>query len=58
MAIIELSKIVDGDKTEITEASRNSFKTFLTRLNGEVTLAAALANLSVAADVVFASKAQ
>jgi peptidyl-prolyl cis-trans isomerase D len=58
VAIIELSKIVDGDKTEITEASRNSFKTFLTRLNGEVTLAAALANLSVAADVVFASKAQ
>lgn len=58
VAIIELSKIVDGDQTEITEASRNSFKTFLTRLNGEVTLAAALANLSVAADVVFANKAE
>ncbi|MBQ0724895.1 MAG: SurA N-terminal domain-containing protein [Cycloclasticus sp.] len=58
VAIIELSKIVDGDLAEITEASRDSFKQFLARLNGEVTLAAALANLSVAADVVFANKAQ
>jgi len=53
IAIIELSKVVDGDKTEITEQSRDSFKRFLTQLTGEVTLAASLANLSVSADVKF-----
>ncbi|ORU91383.1 MAG: peptidylprolyl isomerase [Cycloclasticus sp. symbiont of Poecilosclerida sp. N] len=50
--IIELSKITDGDKADITDASRESFKKFLTRLTGEVTLAASLANLSVEANVV------
>ncbi len=54
--IIELKKITDGDKTDITDASRESFKKFLARLKGEVTLAASLANLSVDADVVFANK--
>ena len=58
VAILELTKIADGEKSDITEASRNSFKKFLARLNGEVTLAAALANLSVGADVVFTNKAQ
>jgi len=56
VAIIELSKITDGDKAEITEASRESFKKFLSRLTGEVTLAASLANLSVDTDVVFANQ--
>jgi len=56
VAIIELSKITDGDKADITEASRESFKKFLSRLTGEVTLAASLANLSVDADVVFANQ--
>jgi len=58
VAIIELSKITDGDKTEITEASRESFKKFLSRLTGEVTLAASLANLSVDTDVVFANQSE
>lgn len=56
IAIIELSKITDGDKTEITDASRESFKKFLSRLTGEVSLAASLANLSVDADVVFTNQ--
>ncbi|MEO1889180.1 MAG: SurA N-terminal domain-containing protein [Cycloclasticus sp.] len=54
--IIELNKITDGDEADITDASRESFKKFLARLKGEVTLAASLANLSVAADVKFANK--
>tara|TARA_R110002074_G_scaffold4426_1_gene21925 strand:+ start:28982 stop:30889 length:1908 start_codon:yes stop_codon:yes gene_type:complete len=58
MAIIELSKITDGDPADITEASRDSFKTFLAQLTGEVTLAASLANLSVDANVVFAKKSE
>lgn len=56
VALIELSKITDGDKADITEASRESFRKFLARLTGEVTLAASLANLSVDADVVFSNK--
>lgn len=56
VAIIELSKIADGDETDITESSRESFKNFLSRLTGEVTLAASLANLSVETDVVFANQ--
>ncbi|PHS72160.1 MAG: peptidylprolyl isomerase [Cycloclasticus sp.] len=56
VAIIQLSKVTDGDKSDITQASRDSFKKFLARLKGEVTLAASLANLSVGADVVFAKK--
>lgn len=56
VAIIELSKITDGKKADITDASRDSFKKFLARLTGEVTLAASLANLSVNAEVVFANK--
>jgi peptidyl-prolyl cis-trans isomerase D len=56
VVIIELNKITDGDVADITDKSRASFKKFLTRLTGEVTLAAALANLSVDADVVFAKK--
>jgi len=56
VAIIELSKIVDGDASNITEELRGSFKRFLTQLNGEVTLAASLANLSVGADVKFIKK--
>lgn len=56
VAIIELRKIADGDETDITESSRESFKNFLSRLTGEVTLAASLANLSVETDVVFANQ--
>lgn len=56
VAIIELTKITDGDITDITDSSRDSFKKFLAQLTGEVTLAASLANLSVDADVVFANK--
>lgn len=55
VVIIELSKIADGDEADITESSRESFKNFLSRLTGEVTLAASLANLSVETDVVFAN---
>ncbi|MDX2424654.1 MAG: SurA N-terminal domain-containing protein [Cycloclasticus sp.] len=58
VAIIELSKITDGDHADITEASRDSFKKFLAQLSGEVTLAASLANLSVDANVVFAKKSE
>jgi peptidyl-prolyl cis-trans isomerase D len=58
VALIELSKITDGDKADITEASRESFREFLARLTGEVTLAASLANLGVDADVVFSNKAE
>ncbi|MEW4982489.1 MAG: SurA N-terminal domain-containing protein [Cycloclasticus sp.] len=56
VAIIELRKIADGDETDITESSRESFKNFLSRLTGEVTLAASLANLSVETDVVLANQ--
>jgi len=58
IAIIELSKITDGEKSDITDESRSSFKQFLARLTGEVTLAATLTNLSVDADVVFAKPAE
>ena len=58
VAIVELNKIVDGDKADIKEASRDSFKRFLTQLTGEVTLAASLANLSVGADVKFIKQAE
>ncbi len=34
VAIIELRKIADGDETDITESSRESFKNFLSRLTG------------------------
>ncbi|PCH85769.1 MAG: peptidylprolyl isomerase [Piscirickettsiaceae bacterium] len=54
--IVSLNKITDGKKMDIDDKSRDSFKKFLARLKGEVTLAAALANLSVGADVVFANK--
>ncbi|MEH6503585.1 MAG: SurA N-terminal domain-containing protein [Cycloclasticus sp.] len=56
VAIIELIKITDGDPSDITDASRDSFKKFLAQLTGEVTLAASLANLSIDADMVFANK--
>lgn len=56
IVIVALNKITDGKKVDIDEKSRDSFKKFLARLKGEVTLAAALANLSVGADVVFANK--
>jgi peptidyl-prolyl cis-trans isomerase D len=58
VAIIQLRKIVDGDLADITDGSRESFKKFLARLKGEVTLAASLANLSVETDVVFANKSE
>ena len=58
VAIIELKKIVDGDKADITKESRESFKRFLTQLTGEVTLAASLANLSIDAGVKFIQKAE
>lgn len=50
-AVIELQKIVDGDVADLQEANRTSYRKLLERLNGEVSLAAALANLSVGADV-------
>ncbi|PCI22833.1 MAG: peptidylprolyl isomerase [Piscirickettsiaceae bacterium] len=56
--IVALSDITDGDTASIDAAARDSFKKFLGRLKGEVTLAAALANLSVDADVVFANQAK
>jgi len=46
VAIIELTKITDGDKADMTDVSRKSFERFLAQLTGEVTLAAVLANLS------------
>jgi len=58
IAIIELSLITDGDKADISDASRDSFKRFLTQLTGEVNLAASLANLSIDADVSFAKQAE
>ncbi|MFT6598915.1 MAG: peptidyl-prolyl cis-trans isomerase D [Cycloclasticus pugetii] len=58
VAIIELSKVTDGDPTEMTETSRQTFKQFLSRLTGEVMLAATIENLSVEADVVLANQAQ
>ena len=58
VGIIELSKITDGDPTEMTETSRQTFKQFLSRLTGEVMLAATIENLSVEADVVLANQAQ
>ncbi len=57
-AVIELAKVTDGDVSEIDEESLQSFKVFLARLTGEVTLAASLANLSVDADVVFADQSE
>lgn len=56
VAIIELTKITDGDKADMTDVSRKSFEKFLAQLTGKVTLTATLANLSVEADVVFANK--
>lgn len=56
VAIIELTKITDGDKADMTDVSRKSFERFLAQLTGKVTLTATLANLSVEADVVFANK--
>ena len=58
VVIIELNKITDGDKDDITDESRASFEKFLARLKGEVTLAAALANLSVSVDVVLNTQAE
>jgi peptidyl-prolyl cis-trans isomerase D len=51
VAVIELSDIIDGESSKISVGARGSFKTFLARLKGEVSLAASLANLSVDADV-------
>lgn len=58
IVIIELSKISDNDEADITDESRESFKQFLVRLKGEVTLAATLANLSVSVDVKQAKAAE
>ncbi len=56
IAIIELTEIVDGKKSDITESSRDSSKKFLERLTSEVTLAALLENLSVNAEVIFSNQ--
>jgi peptidyl-prolyl cis-trans isomerase D len=58
IAIVGLNKITDGDKASIDDKSRESFKKFLERLKGEVSLAASLANLSVDADVKFTNQPQ
>ncbi len=58
VALIELSKVTDGDKDDLTEASRESFKEFLARLTNEVTLAASLADLSVNTGVAFPKKSE
>ena len=58
VAIIKLIKITDGDKNDITKTARESFRKFLARLTGEVTLATSLANLSVETDVIFAKQSE
>ena len=57
-SVLELAKVTDGDVSEIDEETLRSFKVFLARLTGEVTLAASLANLSVDAGVVFADQSE
>ncbi|ORU90550.1 MAG: peptidylprolyl isomerase [Cycloclasticus sp. symbiont of Poecilosclerida sp. M] len=56
VVVIELSDIVDGESSKISLGAKGSFKKFLARLKGEVSLAASLANLSVDADVVIANQ--
>jgi len=58
VALIELSKVTDGDTDDLTEASRASLREFLARLTNEVTLAASLADLSVNTGVVFPKKSE
>ena len=58
VALIELSKVTDGDTDDLTEASRASLRELLARLTNEVTLAALLADLSVNTGVVFPKKSE